>query len=157
MAARRAAGTYPISFRPAAYASGVRILAAGLIAAGFATCATGGDVEGANVPQATLRLQRVFVGNRVYIEGALWGLRVRRPGSISFAALQAEVASDGPVSFTLSPGSYRLESYSRPCDGNCANLDPPTDRCSRRIVLRGGRQLRAVVRVSPGRPCGIVI
>ena len=34
----------------------------------------------------------------------------------------------------LPPGLYRVISNQRPCDGNCGFLDPPADRCARRVA-----------------------
>ena len=53
----------------------------------------------------------------------------------------------------LPAGRYRLTSFERPCSGNCSLLDPPTDRCSRRITIiaHGRTGVRATVR--PGRGC----
>ena len=53
----------------------------------------------------------------------------------------------------LPAGRYRVTSFQRPCAGNCAALDPPTDSCARRLrVLPRGRTLVRVT-VRPGRGC----
>ena len=44
------------------------------------------------------------------------------------------------------PGRYSIGSYLRFCVGNCAVLDPPSDRCSRRLRLRAGQTLRVRIR-----------
>jgi D-alanyl-D-alanine dipeptidase len=50
-------------------------------------------------------------------------------------------------------GRYRVTSFQRPCAGNCAALDPPTDSCARRLEIlpRGRSVVRVTVR--PGRGC----
>ena len=53
----------------------------------------------------------------------------------------------------LAPGRYRVISYQRPCDGNCGTLDPPTDRCARRVRILSGGLTEVAVRVRPGRGC----
>ena len=35
----------------------------------------------------------------------------------------------------LAPGRYTITSWQRPCDGNCSNLDPATDRCHSTISM----------------------
>ncbi len=85
-----------------------------------------------------------------YIEGAVSYLRVRDGRRIVFRR-----ARPGPIEARLRPraGLYRVTSFQRPCDGNCSTLDPPVDRCSRRVRVFAGEtsQVRAVTR--PGRGC----
>jgi hypothetical protein len=59
----------------------------------------------------------------------------------------------------LGPGSYRLVSYQRTCDGNCRFLDPPSTRCSRGFTIAGAPhgKLRATVHVSFSSGCTIAI
>ena len=58
----------------------------------------------------------------------------------------------GPVRVRLRPraGLYRVESFQRPCDGNCSLLDPPTDRCSRRVRVYAGESARVRIVTRPG-------
>ena len=53
----------------------------------------------------------------------------------------------------LAPGRYRVISYQRPCDGNCETLDPPTDRCARRVRILSAGLTEVGIRVRPGRRC----
>jgi len=55
----------------------------------------------------------------------------------------------------LEPGSYRVISFQRPCDGNCGYLDSPTDKCSRKIEAKADGLIEATVRLSPGEGCTI--
>ena len=59
------------------------------------------------------------------------------------------------VEATLPAGLYRLDSASRPCDGNCSNLADPTDACSAVVDLAEGKRTELVVRMTPGKPCTI--
>jgi hypothetical protein len=58
---------------------------------------------------------------------------------------------------TLRPGAYGVEIWHRFCDGNCAYLDPPGDRCSTRVSIRAGAASRLVVHNRPGFACRIVV
>jgi D-alanyl-D-alanine dipeptidase len=107
----------------------------------------------AQAPRGKLDFRRVLTGP--YIEGSVSFLRVRD----ARGALVVDVSS-GPglrwrVRRRLPAGRYRLTSFERPCDGNCSLLDPPTDRCSRRITIiaHGRTGVRATVR--PGRGCRV--
>ena len=55
----------------------------------------------------------------------------------------------------LAPGTYMVINYQRPCDGNCGTLDPPTDRCVRRVRILSGGLTEVALRVRPGRRCTI--
>lgn len=53
----------------------------------------------------------------------------------------------------LRPGRYRVETYQRPCSGNCGMLDAPTDRCSLSIDLKSGETWFLTTSFAPGRGC----
>ena len=57
------------------------------------------------------------------------------------------------VDLSLQPGAYYIESYQRPCDGNCALLDPPMDRCAKRFELASGETWFVTVSFSPAKGC----
>jgi hypothetical protein len=69
----------------------------------------------------------------------------------------------GPLRFLstttvrLAPGSYRLVSFQRPCSGNCGLLDPPTDKCSREMVVAPDRSVEATITVRPGEGCSVEV
>jgi hypothetical protein len=69
----------------------------------------------------------------------------------------------GPLRFLsaltlrLDPGSYRLVSFQRPCDGGCDSLDPPTDECSRTVVVTAGRSVAVTITVRPGEGCSVEV
>ncbi len=61
----------------------------------------------------------------------------------------------GRTRLRLDPGDYRLISFQRPCNGNCGDLDSPTDQCDRAIHVQPGSPLQFVVTLSPGDGCTI--
>ena len=65
--------------------------------------------------------------------------------------------TDGSFELHLSPGAYRLVSWQRICDGNCGNLDPPSQQCARPVTLRSAEQLTAAIRVNFASGCVIVL
>ena len=97
--------------------------------------------------------QALDTSGGTYIEGAVSYVRVL--GARGEAVVRRSVMHK--VRFRmrrrLPPGRYTVVSFQRPCAGNCDLLDPPTDRCARRIrILSGGRtEVRVVVR--SGRGC----
>jgi hypothetical protein len=65
---------------------------------------------------------------------------------------------DGRTTVRLGPGSYRLVSYQRTCDGNCGMLDSPSERCSSKFAIsidNSSKPLSAAVRVRFGSGCTI--
>ena len=128
----------------------MRILAL-CVAASIAALAA--PVASAQSPSGVLDFRRVLDLSRgPYIEGSVAFLRVRD------AARRVVLdESSGRVRWRvrrrLPAGRYRLTSFERPCSGNCSVLDPPAERCSRRITIiaHGRTGVRATVR--PGRGC----
>jgi hypothetical protein len=91
----------------------------------------------------------------MFIEGAVGYLEVRSDGRLIQRA-------DGPmgtvqVRIALPPGTYRVVSYLRPCDGNCGFLDAPVDRCTAAADVSAGSVTRAVARVRPSRGCTFAV
>ena len=85
-----------------------------------------------------------------YIEGSMSYLKIRRHGRTVVQRVR-----QGPFRVRLRPraGLYRVESFQRPCDGNCSLLDPPTDRCSRRVRVYAGESARVRILTRPGHGC----
>jgi D-alanyl-D-alanine dipeptidase len=96
--------------------------------------------------------QRFDLSGGVYPEGSISYLRVRKRGRVVF-----ERSAMGEARFRrrFRAGLYRVVSFQRPCDGNCGVLDPPTDRCSRRVRVFAGQRTRVRVVTRPGRGCRI--
>jgi hypothetical protein len=78
-------------------------------------------------------------------EGAFSYIRLERAGGATVAARR--LPGSGKLTLTVPPGTYRLASWQRTCDGNCGNLDPPSNQCARPFTLRKGGKLQAVIRV----------
>jgi hypothetical protein len=87
-----------------------------------------------------------------YVEGSVSYIRVRKGRRV---VLQR--SREGAVSFErrLRAGLYRVASFQRPCDGTCFVLDPPTDRCSRRVRIFAGETATVRVVTRPGRGCSM--
>jgi hypothetical protein len=114
-----------------------------------------GDAE-KSVPPGSSRLlvqQIVEPGHGVPIEGEYSYVRIEDSGGYGIA--QERLPRDGKTTVRLEPGSYRLISYQRYCDGNCGYLDPPSDRCSNSFTIAGDKALNATVRVTFGLGCKI--
>ena len=112
--------------------------------------------EAASPQPARLEVWETLPEMPRYIEGSISFLRVESVES-------GEVLADGPVSdpsaergkvplfsAMLEPGSYRLLSHQRPCDGNCSLLDPPVDRCSATVRVEGDAVRATVVLAQSG-------
>jgi D-alanyl-D-alanine dipeptidase len=104
--------------------------------------------------RGTLDYTRVLDLSRgVYIEGSISHLRVRDGKGTLALQRQSGPGVRFRVRERLPAGRYRVTSFERPCDGNCALLDPPVARCSRRIQImpHGRTGVRTTVR--PYRGC----
>jgi D-alanyl-D-alanine dipeptidase len=101
----------------------------------------------------TLDFRQAFAGRAVYTEGSVSYVRVRRERGELVARRGVQHRARFRMRRRLPPGRYVVISFQRPCAGNCSVLDPPVDRCARRVrVLSGGlTEVRATVR--PFRGC----
>jgi hypothetical protein len=107
----------------------------------------------AEAAPGTLDLRESLDRSRgTYVEGSVAYVRVR--GSDGALVVARRVRKPRfRMRRRLPPGRYRVISYQRPCDGNCGLLDPPTDRCARRVRILSGGLTEVAVRVRPGRAC----
>ena len=106
-----------------------------------------------NGVDASLQVKHVLDSSAgVYVEGSIWHLRV--VGSAGDAVLDQDLKTDH-VSLQVTVGRVRLESYERPCDGNCGYLDPPTDNCSGSVTAEAGATVKVNVTLKPGQGCTI--
>jgi hypothetical protein len=87
-----------------------------------------------------------------YFEGALTYFRV----TSSDRLIDEKRMERAGTSFSLTPGSYELIAYSRPCNGNCSNPDAPRDECRLPIVLLAGETITAN-RAQAGAACTLQI
>ena len=61
------------------------------------------------------------------------------------------------MTLRLDPGSYRLVSFQRPCSASCDTLDPPTDACSRNVVVTAGRSVAVTITLRPAEGCSVEV
>jgi len=133
-----------------------RIAAAGAVlalAAPVAACG-GSQPRPREADPATLHVRQEWAGGGLYVEGAYAYVRLERGGE-SVAQVRLSDTRIPRATIQVEPGSYRVVSFQRPCDGNCSRLDPPTDECSRALEVESGAELREVVRLTPGKGCTI--
>jgi hypothetical protein len=126
----------------------VRALVCALVLGGMLVAAAGAQTE-----RPALRVTQEFVGSQLYMEGSIGYIQIKkRTGRVVASGTFREARE---LRFRLAPGRYRVVSFQRPCDGNCSYLDPPTDRCSRALVIRRRHPVAAKVEISPGNGCTI--
>ena len=136
--------------------------------ASLAVAACGGSETGspgaATEPEATsVQVRQLYdISKGVYVEGAYSYVRVDDLDGDTLVEKKLDDPTQrddrtfvSATALSLDPGTYRLVSYQRPCDGTCAYLDPPTDRCSREIVVQPGDNAPVTIRVRPGEGCTI--
>ena len=109
---------------------------------------------GAEAAAGTLDLRQSLDHSRgLYAEGSVSFIRVRSAGDRLVVARRVQKPRFR-MKRQLAPGRYRVISYQRPCDDNCRRLDPPTDRCARRVRILSGGLTEVAVRVRPARAAG---
>jgi hypothetical protein len=87
-----------------------------------------------------------------YVEGALQFVRVSGQGMTQ----EEEIPFEESLAIEVPRGGeYQIESWARPCAGNCGSLDPPTDRCSASVVVPDGAAMQVMVSVIVMEPCTI--
>jgi hypothetical protein len=99
---------------------------------------------------------RAVPGSGEYSEGAIWHLRVRRYRGAE-QVVDRRITRPGGVTLSLPVGAYLLLSSQLPCDGDCTNLDPETDRCDVPFVIFGRSRIAAVVHLRPGAGCRVTV
>jgi D-alanyl-D-alanine dipeptidase len=111
---------------------------------------------GADAAPGTLDFRESLDASRgVYIEGSIAFVRVR-DASGDLVVRRRTARAPFRMLRKLPPGRYRVISYQRPCDGNCSLLDPPTDRCARRVRILSGGLTRVRVTLRPYRGCRMI-
>lgn len=130
----------------------MRRLLLGLLGAAIPLLAALAAGHGATAPPSgagTLRIDHRIAC--CYVEGARTTLRVVRPDGEVVATRRS--GGDVAAALRLDAGRYAVETLERPCDGSCAALDPPTDRCRVAVEVAAGRTTTVTTRVAPGRGC----
>jgi D-alanyl-D-alanine dipeptidase len=107
----------------------------------------------ADAAPGTLDFRQSFAGRVPYIEGSVSFVRVRDADGVEVVRRRVMHKPRFRLRRRLPAGRYKVVSYQRPCDGNCSFLDPPTDRCARRIRILSGGLTEVSVIVRPGRGC----
>jgi hypothetical protein len=126
-----------------------------VLASCAAQAAAPGPAATAPAQAGQLRIIQAWVGTAVPIEGALSYIRLER--ATGATVTERQLPGSGQLTLRARPGAYRLVSWQRTCDGNCGNLDPPSQQCARHVTLRPGEQLTAAIRVNFASGCVIVL
>ena len=125
-----------------------------LVALALLAAACGGTHKTAQSGAAELLVQQIVNrGGPIPIEGAYSYVRIEDAGG--HKVTEQRLPRQGETTIRLDPGSYRLVSYQRTCDGNCGNLDPPSDSCSGGFTASDNSSLSANVNVTFGSGCKI--
>jgi hypothetical protein len=98
--------------------------------------------------RGTLRLEQRLEG--AYAQGSISYLRVRTGRRVVYRS-----SRPGAIEARLRPrvGLYRVISYQRPCADHCSKLQPPVDRCSRRVRVYAGERSSVRTVTRPGAGC----
>ncbi len=89
----------------------------------------------------------------MFIEGSIPAIKIERGSHVVFDG-HMRMEGDGAVlRKSLHTGAYRVTSYQLPCDGNCGNLDRPTDSCSLWVTINPGSELVLDVIERPSLGC----
>ena len=121
-----------------------------LVLVAQAACADPSTPSDAPTPASLTVTIALAHGGPVYIEGALRYLHVTGPD----VDTQKQLDPDRPVVITLPDGgSYRLESWARPCDGNCGYLDDPMTPCAAKVRVQSDQEV--TVRWRVGERCRV--
>jgi hypothetical protein len=108
---------------------------------------------GAAAAPGTLDYRQAFATAPGYTEGSVSFVRVRDSGGDLVLSRRVRHRPRFRLRRRLAAGEYVVRSYQRPCDGNCSTLDPPTDRCARRVRVLTDGLTEVSVTVRPGRGC----
>ena len=122
-----------------------------LLSLALLAAACGGTHHSAKGPAKLIVEQTVNYTGAVPIEGAYSYIRIEDQNG--HKVTEQRVQSDRNDVIPLDPGSYRLVSYQRICDGNCGILDPASDSCSSGFTADG--TVSARIRVAFGAGCTI--
>jgi hypothetical protein len=107
---------------------------------------------------ATVEIEQyVAAGDVTYVEGSYSYVAVTAADGDDVLERRLPDANPTRTTVRLDPGRYRLESWQRPCDGDCSRLGPPADRCARDFELRPRTPLLLRIDVRPSRGCDIVV
>ena len=124
-----------------------------MLVAALAVTACSGHYR-AGPRSARLHVRQLREPGPIPVEGAYSYARVERNGK-TVVQVRLSAALVPRAVIRLGPGSYRLVSFQRSCNGNCHFLGPPSDKCSRAFSVRANEAVTATVRVTFGTGCRI--
>lgn len=107
----------------------------------------------AHAAPGRLDFSQSFVKRGHYSEGSISVVRVVDVDGEAVVERQVRQKLRFRMRRKLAPGVYRVISLQRPCNGNCELLDPPADRCARRVTIYSDGLSEVGVVVRPGRGC----
>ena len=113
------------------------------------------DIASASRTTGELRIRERDVDTgSFYFEGAYQYVTVRRTRDhrILYSRRSQNRLS---ARLSLSPGYYRVDSWTRSCAGTCATLDRPSDRCRGFFRVRADRYVTATIHSGVGIRCHI--
>jgi Tol biopolymer transport system component len=120
-----------------------------------AGCGGGSTQPPSSDEAGELRIEEVHVAGAPFaIEGELTYYSVERDGT---GVAGGKLDSTQSARVRLRDGRYTLKVWHRVCDGNCTNLDPPSERCEQQIAIDAKRTLVATIRNRPGSGCRVVV
>ena len=92
-----------------------------------------------------------------YTEGQVSFLTVRDASGAEVAnrVFQAINPILPVVDLDIPIGTYDVESFQRPCDGNCGSLDAATDQCKLQVDVAAGAEVFLTASFAPGEGCSI--
>ena len=110
-------------------------------------------VPAAEAAPGTLDFRQAFAGRALYTEGSISYVSVRRERGELVVRKRVQHRVRFRMRRRLPPGRYVVVSFQRPCVGDCSMLDPPAERCARRVRVLSGGLTEVRVTVRPGRGC----
>ena len=124
-------------------------------ACGTVSAETGGEPRAV----ATVEVHQTLGDGPMYIEGSVPHVRiVDAEGAVLIDRDLPQWRLDEPLlTETLPAGTYRILTHQRPCEGNCAHLDPPTDRCETTFRAAAGQRVQLEIRLKAGQGCTIIV
>jgi hypothetical protein len=122
----------------------------------LSACESSPDRHAGSHPVTLRVVEERVPGSALYIEGSYSYVRVEHDGH-QIAQVRLTDAPTPRATVRLGPGSYRLVSFQRACDGNCGILDSPSDGCDLTVEVSADRVVTATVRFSPGKGCTIAV
>jgi len=99
--------------------------------------------------------ERVVNKFGIYEEGAISYLKVRRASDGNLVVRRRYQGTRIRLDQLLPARRYKLTSYVRPCEGDCQQLEPPTDRCSADLRVPPGGEVFARIVTNDGSSCRI--